>query len=418
MKKAKKLFQLFFIFMLISTTFMFSGCKKNSTEKQTITLGFLSWYNETTMDPVLKAFKKKNPNIKIDLQYAPPIQNYIQKFQVLYSSNSLPDIFVTSAENKNDVMNNKMAKDLTSLPNVANLSEANKKTYTDDNGKLIAFAPDGWFAGIFVNKTLLREKGLNVPANYSEYIAAMRTLKSKGIEPWAFSSTNLYDPLQGYVETETISKDADYDKKVDSGKLKYKDGWTVPIQKWYDDYVKTGYANKADLGITGDQAMQEWATGKAAFTVGATWNPVSVAKLNPKLDYTLLPWFGTDNKTTYLTGAAGVGWSINSKTTHSDEAMTFLKYLTSNEGIQLFEGKANGVVAVKGIDYTIDAHLKDCYPYFTSGKIYLPAVSWKYSDALGDILLKYSQNIVGGSAKPEDLITAMDKKWTDLEAAS
>jgi len=429
MRKAKKGLAMILALSMVSAIGL-TGCANTASSSSTVsgsstaakgkvTLSFLSWTNETTMKPIITAFEKKYPNIKIDFQFAAAVNPYVQKFQILASSKAIPDVFVTAAETKSQVMTNNLAKDISSLPNVSNLSTANKKTYTDTNGKLIAFAPDGWYAGIMCNKDVLKANGLSVPTKYSEYIAVMKALKNKGVTPWAFCKDNLYDPLQGYVETETIAKDADYDTKVDSGKLTYTDGWKTPVQLWYNDYVKTGYASKTAMGLTGDQATALFAKGKAAFMVGATWIPAALTKLNTKLDYVLLPWFGTDDTTTYLTGACGVGWSISATTKHPEEANTFMEYLTSNEGLKIYQKQTSAVMAVKGVDSNIPAQIKDCYSYFQDGKIYLPAVTWKYSDALGVVLTKDSQSIISGAiSDPQQMVTDMNNKWKSMASTS
>ena len=75
-----------------------------------VTLTYLSWHNETTLKPILDAFHEKHPNITIDLQFAPPIHDYIEKAKVLFLAGESPDIFVTAAENKLEVIENGYAQ--------------------------------------------------------------------------------------------------------------------------------------------------------------------------------------------------------------------------------------------------------------------------------------------------------------------
>lgn len=124
--------------------------------------------------------------------YAPPVQDYVEKFQIMYSTGDLPDVFVTAAENKGEVLDNDIAMDISYLPAFEKMSDKNKETYTKD-GKIYAFAPDAWIAGIFYNKKILEDNGIAVPTNREEYLASMAALKANGIQPWAFCSTNLYD---------------------------------------------------------------------------------------------------------------------------------------------------------------------------------------------------------------------------------
>lgn len=91
------------------------------------TLTFLSWQNETVMQPLLDGFKEKYPDVSVDLIYAPPVQDYVEKFQIMYSTGDLPDVFVTAAENKGEVLDNDIAMDISYLPAFDRMSEKIRK---------------------------------------------------------------------------------------------------------------------------------------------------------------------------------------------------------------------------------------------------------------------------------------------------
>ena len=379
------------------------------------TLTFLSWQNETVMQPLLDGFKEKYPDVSVDLIYAPPVQDYVEKFQIMYSTGDLPDVFVTAAENKGEVLDNDIAKDISYLPAFEKMSDKNKETYTKD-GKIYAFAPDAWIAGIFYNKKILEDNGIAVPTNREEYLASMATLKANGIQPWAFCSTNLYDPIQGYVATETINKNGSYDSQVNNGELTYADGWSEPVSLWAADYLEPGYINQDALGLTGDQVNEMFAFEECAYMIGATWSVATLDELNPDLEYGMLPWFGTEDGVAWMTGATGVGWSINAKAKNMPAAKAFLEYLSSDESLKIFQEQTGGLLAVDGIDFPIHPTIEEGYPYLLEGKFYLPAVEWKYSDALGNEMLIGTQEILTGNITPEQLVENMDKKRTELDA--
>lgn len=403
--------------LLMALLLLLGGISLSAMAEPEVKLSFLSWQNETTLQPILDGFAAKYPHIKLDLQFAPPVNDYVEKFRLLATSNELPDLFVTAAENKREVMDNHMALDLSDLPAVARLGEANIKTYTDSEGKLVAFAPDAWIAGVFYNKKILADNGIEKPTNYTQFIASMKTLKDAGVQPWAFSATNLYDPLQGYVMTETIAKDGDYDAKVDRGELTYADGWTKPVELWVKDYVEAEMIPEEALGLDGEQTMNAFINGEAAYTIGATWSVRNIDEKNPDLEYGMLPWFGTDDQTSWVTGAAGVGWSINANTKHPEEARLFLEYISSDEALTMFQQQTGSLMAVSGIEYDIHPVIAMCVDKLQTGEIYLPAVAWKHSGALGQVMLIGTQEVVMGAATGEDLVQDMDDKWAELEAA-
>ncbi len=413
MKKSSRWYALLVATLLLCGMVSIPGALADAAETPSGTLTFLSWQNETTMQPLFDRFNELYPDVKIDFIYAPPVQDYIEKFQIMYSTGDLPDVFVTAAENKIEVMDNEIALDISYLPAFQRLSEKNKSTYSKD-GKTYAFAPDAWIAGVFVNKGLLAANGIEVPTNREEYLASMATLKANGVAPWVFCSTNIYDPIQGFVATETIAKNANYDTMANNNELTYADGWTEPINLWMSDYLTPGYINEDALGLTGDQANEMFAFEEAAYCVGATWVVSTMDELNPELDYGMLPWFGTDGETAWMTGAAGVGWSINKDAKNLPAAKAMLEFLSSDEALVILQQETGSLLAVDGIEFPIHPVIAEGYPYLLEGNFYLPAVEWKHSDALGKEMLVGTQEILAGNMTPEQLVVNLDAKHQEL----
>ena len=62
-------------------------------EMDPCTLTFLSWYPQEKFQPILDAFEKEYPDIKVEFQYAAPVADYLEKMQVLTSTGEIPDVF-------------------------------------------------------------------------------------------------------------------------------------------------------------------------------------------------------------------------------------------------------------------------------------------------------------------------------------
>lgn len=411
----KRLFALALVFTLVFACLPLSA---GSAEAEKVKISFLSWQNETTMMPVLEPYLAANPNVELDFQYAPPVQDYVEKFRMLVTAGELPDMFVSCAENKLEVYTNGLAVRLNEMPIMERLGQANKDAYTDANGNIIAFTPDAWIAAIFYNEDLLKQAGCEVPTNRDEYLNSMKALQNAGIAPWVFNANNLYDPLQGYVATETIAHDRSYDKKVDAGELTYTEGWTTPVQLWYDEYVATGYMQEEALGLNGDQAMDMFILGEACYTIGATWSVGTIDEKNPDLNYGMLPFFPTNtDEPGWCVGAAGVGWSVNSKSNNIDACMDLMNYLGSTEAMTLFQQQTRGLLAISGIEYDIHPVIAQQINCLLEGRFYLPAVEWRYSDALGKEMLVGTQNVLAGVIEPQEIVNMLNTKWAELNAA-
>jgi len=380
------------------------------------TLSILSWHNEMTMQPILDGFNAIHPDVEIDLIFAPPIHDYIQQFRMMSATGTLPDIFVTAMENRTEVIEQGLAIDLSFLPVIERLSDANREAYSRD-GIVYAVTFDGWIAGVFYNRALLAEHGISTPTNRTEYVAAMATLRENGVEPWGFSSTNLHDPIQGFLATETIANNRAYHAMVNDGELTFADGWTDPVNLWVTDYLEPGNINAEALGLTSDQVVEMFAFEEVAFIMGATWIVPTIDDLNPDLDYGMIPWFGTDGHTEWLTGAPGVGWSINAEAQNMAAAIAFMEYFSSDAALALFQDATGGLLAVEGIDFPIHPVIAEQFPLFLTGNIYLPAIEWRHSDAIGRELMLALHDVILGNITPDQIVINMDNTHVELDAA-
>lgn len=145
------------------------------------TISFLSWDNEQIMKPFIDEFEKENPDIKVDFGYAPPTNEYIQTLQTRLVGNQAPDVFVITSENKNDLIDNGYALDMTGKSYVKRLSQANKDFLSRD-GKLYGQSISSWAAGIAYNKDLLGQVGYDsVPATWDEFLDLCGKLKNNGL---------------------------------------------------------------------------------------------------------------------------------------------------------------------------------------------------------------------------------------------
>jgi raffinose/stachyose/melibiose transport system substrate-binding protein len=392
-----------------------ANTQSSASGNKPVTITYLSWHNETTLKPIIDAFNEKYPHITIDLQYAPPIQDYVEKAKVLFLAGETPDVFVTAAENKREVIENGYAIDITHLPVFNRMSDTFKYTYAQD-GKIYAFAPDAWIGGIYYNVKLFQQAGVTVPNSYDEFLVVLQKLKDAGIKPIAFSKDNLYDIPQALFITETIDKIPDYDAQVNDGKMTYVEGWSKPYRMWYDDFIQKGFVTKDMLGITGEQVVDEFTTEQVAMMIGGPWNLESFEQKNPDLEFDMMPFVGTEPGVKWNIGAVGVGFSVGKDAKYSEEGMKYLEFLSSDEGLALFQKATSAILGVDGIEYTLHPVFERLKPQAVQGLFYLPAVTWKYSEAMGQIMLKGSQDILAGVLEPEEVARQMDEKRLELDA--
>src|SRR5690606_13317793 len=157
--------------LLAAVPLALSGCSSSddgADGKTTIT--FLSWTGEEQMTPILDAFSKAHPEIKVEVSYSPPVAEYIQSLQTLVLSVIAPDVFLVAAENKTNLIEGGHMLDLSGEDFVKNVEPFNMNTYGRD-GAQYGLSLSSWAAGYAYNEDLLAEVGATgIPETWDEFL--------------------------------------------------------------------------------------------------------------------------------------------------------------------------------------------------------------------------------------------------------
>jgi raffinose/stachyose/melibiose transport system substrate-binding protein len=195
----------------------------------------------------------------------------------------------------------------------------------------------GYYEGLFYNKALFDQYGLEEPTSWDNILACMETFNANGIVPIA---TSLAKP--SYLIEEFILA---YGGEEDH-KNYFSDSWAPAL-----DAVKTLYDMKAfpadAMSISDDDVRMMVKDGKAAMMLNGSWC-VSALEENPDMRIITMPTLpeGKGGESCVLAGF-GSGWSITKEAMErSDETLKFLKWLTSPEIMTRFI-EYGGSAAVK-----------------------------------------------------------------------
>ncbi|WP_166244981.1 ABC transporter substrate-binding protein [Paenibacillus turpanensis] len=384
-----------------------------------VKLSILSWNNEKEMTPVIQGFQAKYPNISFDFQHAPPVKDYIAKLQTMLLSDSATDIFIIAAENRNEIIDGGYAIDLTDQPFMSAMIESNKPMLSKD-GRTYAFTQTGWAGGLYYNKELFAKAGIDkLPETWEQFIEVCLKLKAAGIQP-------LYDNMQDVTTIHntlfanlTYSKDPKFDEKLFKGEKTFADGWGEVFKLWKRDLIDNEILTADMIGLTNDQIVNEFALGNVAMFPGGPWNINTLEETNPDLQYGMMAVPGP-NATggNYFAGAPGVGYAVNSKTKYKKEALLFIEYLASPEGLQKFEEGTGAMITAHGYESKVHPAMESAYKDgLLAGKVYLPMVSWpRHQEALRSQFVISIQDLAVHKVTPEQVSEALDKKLKEMDS--
>lgn len=377
------------------------------------TVSFFSWDTQETMQPVIDAFQAANPGTKVEFTFAPPVAEYVSTLQTRLRSGTAADVFIITAENKQDLMDKKLVQDLSAEPYLSNISPAAKSTYSKD-GAVYGIATASWGGGILYNKDLLAKAGITTePKTWDEFIADGHKLKNAGITPFLEPGDGVTVTLSALLGLENQSLGGDMDTQIWAGKQTFASTWVQPMTTW-SQLFSQGIESRAAAALKGDQVMTEFEQGKVAMIGTGSWALGTIKQAAPKINMSFAAVPGTDGKT-YWCGAVSPGYAINAKAQHPGAAKKFVEFLQSKAGVEAYQKKTASITTTADYTPALDPALTEMATAVRQGEFYLPVVSWPtHSDELGTEATAQLQKLISGNATPDDVAAALDKKRTSL----
>lgn len=399
--------------VLAAAAILGSGTSVMAAQGETISL--LSWYSEEYMGEFMEAFEEET-GIKVDLQYVPPVQQYVDKFSVLVASGQMTDMFFTAAENKEDVIKRDLAVDISDMEVFSKINPKASGTYGADD-KIFAYSPDAWVGGVFYNKDIFEEAKLEEPKTWDEFVEICKTLRDMGIEPYVDDADNVHNISADLYMSSVISQDPETDKKINAGELKFADAYTEPFTTWYTDLVETGLYSPISLGLNTDQTIEMFATGQTAMIHGGPWTIQTIIDKNPDMNFDI---FGIPDKdgNCVLPGAVNVGMSISASSEKQDACRKFIEFMSRDENILAWQKVTNNVIIVDGIDYSMGNVMDKFKETAVDGDFYLGQIVWDNSAGIFKELLVGLQDSLTGADTIDHIPVRLDEKMQELNENS
>ena len=402
-----------------STTSADSAAAESTTEGKTkasgekVTISLLSWNTDEILGEFIAGFEQENPNIKIDLQYVPPVQQYVDKFSVLAASGQMTDMFYIAAENKQEVISKGVAEDISDMEIFSRIDPATSATYGKD-GKIYGYSPDAWIGGIFYNKDLFEQAGIEKePETWQDFVDCAAKLKAIGVEPYLDDADNVHNLAQDLYQCSVISQEPDADVQINEGKATFQEKYTEPLKLWYNDMIASGLYSQMALGLNSDQVIDMFANGEVDMMHGGPWNIATIEQKNPEMNYDI---FGlSDNSgNRVLPGAVNVGLSVSTTSEHKDACRAFIEYMARDENIVKWQKVTNNAIIVEGIDYTMGTVFEKFKGDAVSGSFYLPQIVWNNSSGIYKEFLSGIQDTITGADTIENIPVRLDEKQAEL----
>ena len=237
------------------------------------------------------------------------------------------------------------------------ISNSDVQAFSTFDGKLARVPMSYAVRGLVVNKTLLKNEGLDVPTNYEEFLAVLEALKQKGYTPIQGPENVVYSTLAYSMVMATLGTDAELLTALNNGDEAAIQKLTEILNR-VQTFVDKGYISK-EVNATYpennyDGAILAFMEGDVPFWTCTSENYSGMRKRESKseafkanpFEYAFIfPPMGDKGAYEYM--EPWYGFSVNQNSDALDYALEFLRFLST-------DSELNTLASVKGVPSIVD----------------------------------------------------------------
>jgi len=287
----------------------------------------------------VEKFEAENPNITIEME-AVADEPYKDKIRVLMASGEVPDIYFSWA--------GEFSWKFARAGQALDITDAFYNTDWKDNVINSAAEPYKWEGQLYgmpmrinakfmvYNKAIFEELGLSVPTTWDEFLEVCQALKDADITPIAFgnefpwASSHYVGDFNAKLVPGEVTQ-SDYLLRGEPDTLFTHPGYVEALAR-FQTLMDKGYFNEGPNAISHSGARSSFIAGRVGMVYIELEEFIEVAESEMGEDgfgfFQFPSGTGGEGDQNLLTGAPD-GFMIYSGTEHPEEAIEFLKFLTS-----------------------------------------------------------------------------------------
>ena len=340
----------------------------------------------TFLDVLTKAYAEKRPDVSFDIESRPGGAEGDNMIKTRLATGEMADIFQYNSGSLFQALKPEQTlADLSDLSNIGNVSESFRPVVSPADGTIrgIPFGP-AMGGGIFYNRKIYAELGLEVPKTWADFIANSEKVKAAGkvsiAQAYGDTWTSQLFVLADYYNVNAAAPS--FAKDFTENKAKF--ATTPAAAKGFERLEQTGKAGlfNADFGAAKfDDGMRMVATGEAAHYPMLTFGIGNVQQ-NYAANLADLGFFaqpGDDAAKNGLTVWMPSALYIPAGAENAEEAKKFLDWIASKEACELIaKAVPSGPYLIKDCQLPADVPpaVKDMLPYFETEGRATPALEF------------------------------------------
>jgi raffinose/stachyose/melibiose transport system substrate-binding protein len=300
------------------------------------------WPEGQPLNPIIndyiEQYESEHPNIKIERVSTQEVDYQTTKLRVAGADGSQGDIF--------SCWGGGYAKSYVDAGVVLPLDEYYEKydvkdqqlegatTYCEYDCKIYGLPLKQWAGVMFYNKTIFDEYGLTIPTTFDEMMDCVKVFRENDVTPLVLGAKDGWHigMIQNALAVRTAG--ADYMNKALAGEATLNTPEIVKSAELLKELKDAGAFPEGTLGISSDEAEEEFYSGLIPMFFGGSWvaqsinNPDNAVSEDQVVVGPLPTVEGGKGDETQYSGGVIDFFMINANTKHPDEAFDFAIGLT------------------------------------------------------------------------------------------
>ncbi|MEW1842820.1 extracellular solute-binding protein [Nonomuraea angiospora] len=290
---------------------------------------------------------------------------------------------------------------------------ADGKTFGD--GNLYGLPQVGEVVGVFYNKAKLNKLGLQQPATWADFDAALAKAKTAGEVPMQLGNLDKWPAIHVFGTVQSRGVPADQISTLAFGRKGA--SWNTPENTKAAEelvgWVDKGYFNKGFNGQGYDPAWQAFGKGEGVFLIGGTWLLADLQKALGKDLGFMLPPGTAAGAPPVATGGTGLPFAITAKSPNPDAAAAYIDFITNADAMKVLTTTGNLPVADTAQQSVAAGPQQDVFTAFGTvtakdGLVpYLDYATPTFADTLGAAL----QDLLAKKQTPQEFLATLEKDY-------
>lgn len=378
------------------------------------------------MEKVVNEYMKLHPNVKISRTFYDPIAMR-EIYLLAIKAGEEPDLAYTWPQGA--VMGKlagagelypmtEMAKEFGWFEKLTDLAIS----YCSYKGDLYAYPFEQDYFGLYYNKDLFNELGLEVPRSYEDLLKLRQKAQDAGYATLAFGNREMWEATNVLSMLFALVAGKEKEEELFFGDAKWTDSEFVEAAQTFRDWADQGFFPAGFNSLTCGERISYFSRGKALMELGGSWVIEPHFEMDFDVGVIMFPQIKKNLPQATMQGV-GSGWQISADAPLKvqKEAARFLDLLDSEQFMKIWieEGKVVPIrKKINWAQYDVPQVMKT---FYEEGEKITDVSGYdlhtNLPESVTDVLYRNLQMMLGGTISVQEFLGRMQEAWEKAKAA-